>query len=81
MFLTSFWNFESFKIFKIYCFNFQKINQILGNSQNKRKVEGEKELWTKETVLMLNPKRNDFSEVVKIPMNEIEHANRGKVFF
>ena len=28
---------------------------------------------------MLNPKRNDFSEVVKIPMTDIEHANRGNI--
>ena len=33
-------------------------------------------LWTKETVLMLNPKKSMFSEMVKIPYTEIENASR-----
>lgn len=50
--------------------------QFLGTIQNKRKAEGEKVVWEKKTVLMLNPKKGSFSEVVTIPMSDIEHAHK-----
>ena len=35
--------------------------QFLGTIQNKRKAEGEKVVWEKKTVLMLNPKKESFA--------------------
>ena len=45
--------------------------------QNKRKLEGEKELWKYSTVLMLNQKKSFASEISKIHISQIEGAQRG----
>ena len=35
-------------------------------------------MWERNTVLMLNPNKGTFSEIVKIAMSDIEHATKGK---
>ena len=33
-------------------------------------------MWKRETVLVLNPKKGQYSELVRIPVNEIETASK-----
>ena len=54
-----------------------KITFVGPAGQNKRKLEGEKELWNYSTVLMLNQKKSFASEVAKIHINDIEGATKG----